>query len=948
MAVIETWLHQDLQEPVKVNYLDGNLFSNNGNGNRIGVVLTNNGEALASISGTVSGYVVTADGTTVPCTGSKSGNRASILIPAAAYQPGSIFITVFVTDGTTVTTIGAVSTTVMRSRTNAQVDPGSAVTDWTQTINAAMQSVETAAENLGGIVAVPYASITFPVPLGKYTYHNNNLYRCITPIASSESFTPAHWTQVKLGDDVSDLKSALSESISDVYIQANGNNGNKMLQFTNNMIIPDNVEIGAVVTLEPYGPTVLDYVIENCQEGDIFTITGTGGGSARLWAFIDSENKLLSKANANATATNLVLTAPENASKIIINAKNAVAIKGYTLNKRIGDIESELLTVQARKFPNDLTVQNKWEQGFWLDINTNPRKYDIATSIRTEQSFNAKKNIRILRTKSGFDYVYTVFNSNNELVGGLYDSWGTNDSVLNLTEGNYTLYFAIRRSDRSSITIHDLVNSGIYITVDDVIMGFPDDFECNLGLALKLSKNLFNYQSNNLFGAYYNKANTLVKDKTVFQTDYIQVKQGHKYKVNEAITGTYFVLWYDSSKQFLNYTDVSANNGYYIAEAITSAEYARFFIDAPVPDTYTILDITEYIKSDCSNDDILEPKNVFNRSDFLDGQYYNTSGQLVVNSQFGQTGLIPVQYGHPYKYSAIDVFVLWYDSSKTLIGNTATNTQYKQNGYAYVNALIDDVAYARFLIDYSQTPADEYTVQDINGEYVVKKQYIPNDEGTQTQESPYNGKTGVAFGTSLTYRAQTTGGYLNGLEALSGITFDNQGIGNSQILPNQSYPNMLSRIKNYQSYSGKDIVLLEGFVNDWYRNNTSLGNYTDTEETTVCGCVRSALSHIMTQAPTATVFIILDHYGRNYGGVDCRSTAIPTGGTYTQYEFYEKIAKIAESLGVVVIKEYALSEISEYAPQYLADDIHLNTLGSQQSANTIWSVMRNIYPKAQQ
>lgn len=209
MAVIETWLHQDLQEPVKVNHLDGNLFSNNGNGNRIGVVLTNNGEDLASISGTVSGYVVTADGSTVPCTGSKSGNRASILIPAAAYQPGSIFITVFVTDGTTVTTIGAVSTTVMRSRTNAQVDPGSAVTDWTQTINAAMQSVETAAANLGGIVAVPYASITFPVPLGKYTYYNNNLYRCITPIESSESFTAAHWTQVRLGDDVSDLNIAL-------------------------------------------------------------------------------------------------------------------------------------------------------------------------------------------------------------------------------------------------------------------------------------------------------------------------------------------------------------------------------------------------------------------------------------------------------------------------------------------------------------------------------------------------------------------------------------------------------------------------------------------------------------------------------------------------------------------------------------------------------------------
>ena len=44
MAVIETWFEQDLQKPVKVRYIDGNLFSHNGNGNRIGVIVTNNGE----------------------------------------------------------------------------------------------------------------------------------------------------------------------------------------------------------------------------------------------------------------------------------------------------------------------------------------------------------------------------------------------------------------------------------------------------------------------------------------------------------------------------------------------------------------------------------------------------------------------------------------------------------------------------------------------------------------------------------------------------------------------------------------------------------------------------------------------------------------------------------------------------------------------------------------
>ena len=212
MAVIETWLEQDLQKPVRVKHLDGNFFSNNANGNRIGVAVYNNGAAV-TLSGTVSGYVVLSDGTTVPCTGSRSGNKASVLVPPAAYQPGLVLVTVFLTDGNTVTTLAAVSANVQQARTDQQVSPGSVVTDWTNTINAAMQSVETAAANLGNIVATPYADLTFPVPLGKYTIYNNGLYRCISPIASSEAWTAAHWTNVKLGDDVADLKSAIESTI---------------------------------------------------------------------------------------------------------------------------------------------------------------------------------------------------------------------------------------------------------------------------------------------------------------------------------------------------------------------------------------------------------------------------------------------------------------------------------------------------------------------------------------------------------------------------------------------------------------------------------------------------------------------------------------------------------------------------------------------------------------
>ena len=210
--------------------------------------------------------------------------------------------------------------------------------------------------------------------------------------------------------------------------------------------------------------------------------------------------------------------------------------------------------------------------------------------------------------------------------------------------------------------------------------------------------------------------------------------------------------------------------------------------------------------------------------------------------------------------------------------------------------------------------------------------------------NPWDQLTGVAFGTSLTYRAITNYGFLSYLSELSGITFDNQGVGSATILGDGGSLDMLAKIKAYTGYSGKRVALLEGFVNDWYGNNM-LGTWEDTGETTVCGCVRSAINYMLSQNANLTVFLILDHVGRNHSGLDCSSTAT-RGAGITQYEYYSEIEKVANSLGIPVIKEYAGSQISENTPQYLADNIHCTALGAKQSGKFIWSKMRAYYPNA--
>ena len=66
--VIETWFSQDVKKPVQVHYIDGNVFSQDNNGNKIGVVLTD-GDTPVNAAGTISANVIRSDGTTVAVSG---------------------------------------------------------------------------------------------------------------------------------------------------------------------------------------------------------------------------------------------------------------------------------------------------------------------------------------------------------------------------------------------------------------------------------------------------------------------------------------------------------------------------------------------------------------------------------------------------------------------------------------------------------------------------------------------------------------------------------------------------------------------------------------------------------------------------------------------------------------------------------------------------------------
>ena len=145
MAIIESWVAQDLKKPVEVRYIKGNIFQDDNNGNLFGVIVTDNGSS-ASLTGTVIGYCIRANGTTVPVSGTLSSNKASIILPDSAYIiPGQLNIVIKLTGSTVATTLAFIVVTVIGIGSITATPSDQTIEEWTRQINATIALLENGA-----------------------------------------------------------------------------------------------------------------------------------------------------------------------------------------------------------------------------------------------------------------------------------------------------------------------------------------------------------------------------------------------------------------------------------------------------------------------------------------------------------------------------------------------------------------------------------------------------------------------------------------------------------------------------------------------------------------------------------------------------------------------------------------------------------------------------------
>lgn len=93
------------------------------------------------------------------------------------------------------------------------------------------------------VASVYSATKTYAV--GDYAYYNGTLYRCTTAITTAEAWTAGHWTAAKIGDDVTELKTAIIQNkVEDVPLIE------EKLEFvkSQNLFDTDKAEIGYIDT----------------------------------------------------------------------------------------------------------------------------------------------------------------------------------------------------------------------------------------------------------------------------------------------------------------------------------------------------------------------------------------------------------------------------------------------------------------------------------------------------------------------------------------------------------------------------------------------------------------------------------------------------------------------------------------------------------------------------
>lgn len=258
-----------------------------------------------------------------------------------------------------------------------------------------------------------------------------------------------------LGDQVrvvslndKDLASEIS-SISDIL-------GIEEVNFTYSKNITTGVGVGNVVDLTQQSVTNYKTALINCAEGDFYLVNGSSGINPRLWAFLDSDNQVITCADVNTTESWLLLVAPKGASMLVLNQNSDLPC--FKISKKL----TQGMSISYKEFIQNKSIQlGKYSVGQTVDITpqTTANYRYIMLSCKDGDRFK-------LTGKGGQNpRLYGFLDANNVLlsIADLSTQTSTTTSVVTAPKNAVTVVFNFNYQ-----TTADLHNSSIAFADSDI------------------------------------------------------------------------------------------------------------------------------------------------------------------------------------------------------------------------------------------------------------------------------------------------------------------------------------------------------------------------------------------------------------------------------------------------------------------------------------------------
>lgn len=403
------------------SFLHHSIGKNDSDGDYFGVRVFKNGAPVDLTNVSVQGHFNPPVGAPILLNAGNyiSGNVATVRVPQACYNyegPFSLAIKLVAVNETV--TVRIIDGMVDNTYVEGSVAPTGTVPTYqevlaeydrmveaTATANAAAQTAintaNTAAANCAAIVAAPYSnSATYAV--GSYCTKDGKMYECTTPITTAEEWNAGHWTETKVGPEVSGQKNALD------YVRISTGNdielitGNKALvfQYGQYRVFSDNT-VSDLTTPITNTSTAKRMACAKCAcvPGDKFTIKARGKAtSAGAYGFFDSDYKGIYRGGI-ATLYEGTVTAPENAAwfavnnDIVDNPEDFYAYKGESLISKFNELDASAYKKMGLLNSSDDLNNIKTPGWYYWTASHVPANYPVLTGYFMQVFYRTDSNV---------------------------------------------------------------------------------------------------------------------------------------------------------------------------------------------------------------------------------------------------------------------------------------------------------------------------------------------------------------------------------------------------------------------------------------------------------------------------------------------------------------------------------------------------------------------------